>query len=103
MRVRDRRTGLADRLRADLDGPLVTAFCHASVNAIRLKSCSRMASGLALTRRRCSEPPSVPFKISRAVLALSIRLIDWPRIDPRTCHSCLLVVSIDVVHIHEET
>jgi hypothetical protein len=62
-----------------------------------------MASILALSCCRSGEPPSVPFKISRAVLALSIRLIDWLRIDASTGPSGLLVMRIDVVHVHEET
>jgi len=45
----------------------------------------------------------VPFKITSAILALPIRLIDRLRIDERTSRARPLVVRIDIVHMHEET
>jgi len=45
----------------------------------------------------------VSFKIPRPVLALPIGLIDRLRIDERTSGARLLVVRIDIIHVHEET
>ena len=60
-------------------------------------------SVLALSLCRRGEPPSMPFRIARAVLALSVRLIDWLRVDASACQSGPLVMRIDVVHEHQET
>ena len=49
------------------------------------------------------KPPSVPFRIPGAILALPIGLIDGLRIDDRTSRARPLVVRIHIVHIHEET
>jgi hypothetical protein len=63
----------------------------------------RRESLLTLNRRRSGKPPSVSFKIARTVLALPIRLIDRLRIDERTSGARPLIVSIDIIHVHEET
>jgi hypothetical protein len=55
-----------------------------------------------LNRRPSCKPPSVSFKIPRAILALPIWLIDRLRIDERTSRTCSLVVRIDIIHVHEE-
>jgi hypothetical protein len=62
-----------------------------------------MGSLLALRRSRRGEPPAVPFKISRPIFALSIRLIDGLRVNTSTCGSRLFVVCVDIVHVHKET
>jgi hypothetical protein len=62
-----------------------------------------MSSPLMPSRRRSRKPPSVPFKIPRAILALPIWLIDRLRIDERTGRPRALVVRIDIIHMHEET
>jgi hypothetical protein len=53
-----------------------------------------LRSPLTLNRRRSRKPPSVPFKIPRAILALPIWLIDRLRIDERTGRARPLVVRI---------
>jgi hypothetical protein len=43
------------------------------------------------------------FQISRAVLPLTVRLIDWLRVDEGTGRTSALVVRIDIVDMHEES
>ncbi len=72
-------------------------------NAIRRKSFVRILVSPDAERRRSGKPPSVPFKIPSAILALPVRLIDRLRIDERTSRARPLVVRIDIIHMHKET
>ncbi len=70
---------------------------------MQLPAALYLCSALTLNRRRCAEPPSVPFEVPRTVLALPVGLIDGRRIDTRTSRTSPLVVRIDIIHMHEET
>ena len=55
-----------------------------------------------LNCRPSGKPPPVSFKIPRAILTLSVGLIDRLRIDERSSLTSPFVVRVDIIDVHKE-